>query len=271
MFATRWILYGSLVTAFIQTIASIVNVTSGTSGGLDETASILFVIVSSFSFSKDFFSTALFMQQAHFKEERLAVVRESEALRVQAMNWGVELPSVDNPMFSEPSADMEMQADVEAEAPIEQDLAFDDDLLHDDGDGDAKSENGSVSNAHVTSVAYADETFLIMKQQMEERGIVPAAYIPLPELQAEISEIEKAILTDQPYDDKRFEFLQACRERNPEWKAEQAELRRKWREEIGDYCAECLQIQRSFIPGSIYRDSIERLMEQGLSKLLAKR
>ena len=172
----------------------------------------------------------------------------------------------DNPMQSGPVHDLESQANAD-----EEDLAFDDDFQHDDADDISVSENDSISSIHTTSVAYADETFLIMKQQMEERGIVPAAYIPLPELKAEMSEIEKAIFNEQPYDEKRYEFLQACRERNPEWKAEQAELLRKWREEIGGYCAECLELQRSFIPGSIYRDSVEGLMELGLSKLLAKR
>ena len=120
-------------------------------------------------------------------------------------------------------------------------------------------------------VAHADKTMEILKAQLQERGIQPAEYIPLPELKAEIELLAEAINAGRLYDEKRYEHLMRCLERNPEYQQEQAVVALGWREEVLPFCAECLQTQRAFIPGSVFRSSTENLIEMGLSKELALR
>ena len=122
-----------------------------------------------------------------------------------------------------------------------------------------------------SSLPFADQTVDVLKRQIAAKGEQPAEYIPLPQLKAQYTDIMRLAQAGEPYDEARLEYLELCLSVNPEYRAQQAQEVRRWREESAAFCELCLEEMRSFVPSTIFQNSTEQLIELGLSKELANR
>ena len=238
-FTLRCVLYGSTLASLVQAVASIVGVAQGTSSsGLAPSAAIVFAIFSIFNTLRGFISTAMFLLSADLEEADVALVSASDAKRLESIEFGVELEDIitgdlkkdeksdlkkDIPTLSGADEDKSVVlTPFDAEkAPVAAADVVDDYL------DDTKEDTGF--KVHTTKERFADETLAIRTDQLKEKGIMPAEYIPLPELKAEMQRIMNLMERNQPFDEARWDFLSLCLQRNPEFRAEQEELARRWR------------------------------------------
>ena len=95
--------------------------------------------------------------------------------------------------------------------------------------------------------------------------------LSLDQILEEIGNIMKQVQSDLPYDSNRLEQLIKMQEDNPDFQAQIVEEYENWRDEINDYCAECLDIMRSFVPPNIFSCTFESLLEQNLPEEIARR
>ncbi len=96
-------------------------------------------------------------------------------------------------------------------------------------------------------------------------GLSPLEYIPLAAIKAELEDLfnaaNKGIIVSQiyflnlifiltpglPFDETRMDYLLTCMEVNPDFKREKDDETRRWVEEIGEYCEECLESMKGFV------------------------
>lgn len=116
------------------------------------------------------------------------------------------------------------------------------------------------------------ETTSILKSQLLHHGIRPIEYIPLAELNAELSEIFALANRGVEFDEARLDYLLMCMDNNPEYVTQQETKAKAWRDEISTFAAACLRIMRGFVPPNIFHSSFTMLTENdGLHPELAKR
>jgi len=127
------------------------------------------------------------------------------------------------------------------------------------------------SKAYDSDIKHADETVLVMRNQLLKKGEMPLMYIPLDELQAELNEWIAKINRNEQYDEKRLDFLVACLEINPDAIAEQQRIRSEWDEANTAFLDTCFVELFAFIPPDIASLSLEQLVAKGYTKELAKR
>jgi len=127
------------------------------------------------------------------------------------------------------------------------------------------------NKAYDTDVKHADETVLVMRNQLLKKGEMPLMYIPLDELQAELNEWIAKINRNEPYDEKRLDFLVACLEINPDAIAEQQRIRSEWDAANTAFLDTCFVELFAFIPPDIASLTVEQLVAKGYTKELAKR
>jgi hypothetical protein len=134
------------------------------------------------------------------------------------------------------------------------------------------TESASAKEALTGSRRYLAETADMLREQLRKLNVTPMEYIPLPDIQAELQQIFEKLNNDQPYDERRMDFLLMCMELNPVYRAEKEEIARAWREEMSVFASECLQTMRGYVPAHIADATLQSLQEQdGLHADLAKR
>jgi hypothetical protein len=133
-------------------------------------------------------------------------------------------------------------------------------------------ESASAKEVLSGSRRYLAETADMLREQLRKLNMTPLEYIPLPDIQAELQQIFEKLNKDQPYDEKRMDFLLMCMELNPVYRAEKEEIARAWREEMSVFASECLQTMRGYVPAHIAESTLQSLQEKdGLHVDLAKR
>lgn len=140
---------------------------------------------------------------------------------------------------------------------------------------DMTGESGEVDERGIrfsASTKFADQTLEILRSQLKKEGKIPVEFIPLAELKAEIAVIFSKANNGVPYDEARLDYLLMCMDFNPEYKAEKELETKRWRNEIGPFASDCLEMMRGFVPPFVFHASQESLVnEYGMSKELAKR
>lgn len=135
----------------------------------------------------------------------------------------------------------------------------------------AKAE-ASTAEVFTGGEKYLPETMEILRQQIRKLGLVPMEYIPLAEIRQELQTIFDKLNNDEPYDEKRMDFLLLCMENNPLYIAEKEAEAKKWRDDMAIFTTECLDTMRGYIPPHIFEATLDSLQEEdGLPKELAKR
>lgn len=118
---------------------------------------------------------------------------------------------------------------------------------------------------------YADEDVEVLEQQLKAHNIQAARYIPLPVLKSELSLIMSKMQNNEPFDERRLDYLFRCLAFNKDYIAEQEEEHRLWQESVSALTNEYLQQERAFIPADIFSASLDNLVSRGVSTALAKR
>jgi hypothetical protein len=90
-------------------------------------------------------------------------------------------------------------------------------------------------------------------------------------IMAEIGSIMEQVNLGESYDNNRLEHLIKLQEENLEFKQSIIEENERWRDEVNIYCAECLDVMRSFVPPNIHRATLEDLLQLHLPEDIAKR
>jgi hypothetical protein len=125
---------------------------------------------------------------------------------------------------------------------------------------------------HMAKLEYADENVDILKDQLNEVGMNPLEYIPLPKIEAELAHLTRQVNNGESFDEKRLDHLLACMERNPQYRATVEERRHREREKLAPILLEHLATMRGFVPPAIFSATLESLQQEGgYSKALAKR
>jgi len=124
---------------------------------------------------------------------------------------------------------------------------------------------------YMSGVKHADENLLVMRNQLLKKGEMPLMYIPLDELQAELNAWIAKINRNEPYDEKRLDFLVACLEINPDAIAEQQRIRSEWDAANTAFIDTCFVEMFAFIPPDIASLTLEQLVAKGYKRELAKR
>lgn len=94
---------------------------------------------------------------------------------------------------------------------------------------------------------------------------------PLSDIQQELVELIEQTERGISIDETRFDYLIKLQEHNKEYQKMMEEERENWIESVGEFCQQCLERMRSFIPLNIFDCSVNDLVELGLSSELAKR
>jgi hypothetical protein len=118
---------------------------------------------------------------------------------------------------------------------------------------------------------YADEDVEVLEQQLKAHNIQAARFIPLPVLKSELSVIMSKMQSNEPFDERRLDYLFRCLAFNKDYIAEQQEEHRLWQESVSSLTNEYLVQQRAYIPVDIFSASLENLVQRGLTTGLAKR
>lgn len=111
----------------------------------------------------------------------------------------------------------------------------------------------------------------IMSENTEALQGETDGIMSLDSILAEIGEIMERVNNGEPYDNDRLEVLIKMQEENPEFKQQMADEIERWRDEVNLYCAECLDVMRSFVPPNIFSATYEALIDQHLPEDIAKR
>jgi hypothetical protein len=122
-----------------------------------------------------------------------------------------------------------------------------------------------------SDVVYSEKVLEILQNQLKNIGHTPLDFIPLEDLQAEISVLVHKLNSGLPYDENRLEYLLLCLEMNPDHKNNLSEENRLYRTSVLPYCYDCLLKIRTFVPPHIFKSSINSLISEGMSKGLASR
>ncbi|RYH29170.1 hypothetical protein EON65_09450 [archaeon] len=116
------------------------------------------------------------------------------------------------------------------------------------------------------------ESVRVLQQQLNHHGIRPIEYIPLAELNVELSEIFSLANRGLPFDESRLDYLLLCMDNNPEYIKQQETKDAQWRAEFNPFAQTCLKIMRGFVPPHIFHSSFATLTEkEGMHVDLAKR
>jgi hypothetical protein len=127
---------------------------------------------------------------------------------------------------------------------------------------------------YVTSIPHAEEQQNVIISQLKQLGVQPLEYIPLNELKAQIEVLINKLnngIDLKHTENYRLEYLMSCLTLNPEYRAEQDEVKILWRIEAQEYAQECLQIIRGFIPPDIFTTTRKKLKQLGMTDKLIRR
>ena len=80
-----------------------------------------------------------------------------------------------------------------------------------------------------------------------------AGLATLDEISDEIEQIIQQINRGEDYDEGRLEYLSNLQLEHPEYQAKIAEEYEQWRNSIDEFCKDCTDAMRSFIPVNIFR------------------
>ena len=124
-----------------------------------------------------------------------------------------------------------------------------------------------------SAVPHCDETQEVLKLQLQAIGEAPLQFFPLQELQGELGVLISKMNSSASIsmeDERHIDYLLRCLQVHPEYREEKEELRRVWLEKARPFAADCLEIMLSWIPPSVFSDSIEDMTSayEGLSKPL---
>jgi hypothetical protein len=130
----------------------------------------------------------------------------------------------------------------------------------------------SAEELYLAKLAYADENVDILKVQLQEVGMNPLEYIPLPLIEAELAQLTRKVNNGETFDEKRLDHLLACMERNPQYRQTQEQKRIQEREKLAPILVRHLATMRAFVPPTIFSTTLQGLQDEcGYSKALAKR
>jgi len=136
----------------------------------------------------------------------------------------------------------------------------------------SESEAPNMEDLHSAKLEFADENVDILKDQLQEVGMSPLEYIPLPKIEAELAQLTRKVNNGETFDEKRLDHLLACMERNPEYRLTQEQKRLREREKLAPYLVDHLATMRAFVPPYIFSATLQMLQDEvGYSKALAKR
>jgi hypothetical protein len=105
----------------------------------------------------------------------------------------------------------------------------------------------------------------IKKTPIKKKGL------SLQQIQAEILEIWKACDAGKDIDERRLDELLKMQEAHPDYQAYVECERKHWLESVSEFCQQCLERTRSFIPVNIFETSVDDLINLGLSSEIARR
>jgi hypothetical protein len=88
------------------------------------------------------------------------------------------------------------------------------------GPGGADPYTGSLSG----NLRYIVQTAEVLREQLRKLGVVPLEYLPLQEIQDELQAIFTKLNNNDPYDEKRMDYLLMCMELNPVYRAEKVRI-----------------------------------------------
>jgi hypothetical protein len=132
--------------------------------------------------------------------------------------------------------------------------------FHEQGDNELAAEDDS----HEPELDQPEES-------TETAGYEDVESMSLVAILAEIGAIMQQVNAGEPYDNNRLELLIKMQEENLEFKQQIEEENERWRDEINSYCAECLDVMRSFVPPNIFSSTLETLLDLHLPEDIAKR
>jgi hypothetical protein len=128
------------------------------------------------------------------------------------------------------------------------------------------------SGQYSTDIPFAEKTVDVMKRFIAKSEHEVPIYIPLDEIQAELTTITEAVHAGRPFDEKRLDYLLLCMNYNEDYIREKEEEARQWRDRMDVFSQECLSTMRGFVPPHIFSASLASLKDiDGLSEPLAKR
>ncbi len=117
---------------------------------------------------------------------------------------------------------------------------------------DMSSMTDEEGGAFTTTIEYADKTVAVLQSQLRDAGMRPIDYIPLHALQAEITTIMASLNAGESYDQVRLDYLLECLTLNPEYKKQQDDENRQWRDEILPYCDDCVELMRGYVSHYVF-------------------
>jgi hypothetical protein len=119
---------------------------------------------------------------------------------------------------------------------------------------------------------HAYETLEMLKQQVKELGEVPVEYMTLEEIRTELHMLFQQCNEGKPYNEQRLDYLLRCMTLNPQYRKEQEEEAKKWREESREFIEHSLETMRGFIPPFIFTVTEQSLVEgYGMNRMLVRR
>lgn len=93
----------------------------------------------------------------------------------------------------------------------------------------------------------------------------------LEEIDDELQWLTDMANSGRKYDEKRMDYLINLQNEHPDFKAKVAAEHKAWEEKHSSYIAECLSMQRSFVPLNVFKTTQENLISCGLTPECAKR
>jgi hypothetical protein len=94
---------------------------------------------------------------------------------------------------------------------------------------------------------------------------------PLSEIQEELIALVESSDKGVSIDENRFDYLLKLQEHNKDYQQFLEEERENWIDSVSEFCEQCLERMRSFVPSNIFDCSAEDLVALGINPELARR
>ena len=93
----------------------------------------------------------------------------------------------------------------------------------------------------------------------------------LAEIQEELLSLVEMTERGVAIDENRFDYLLKLQDHNKEYQLYLQQERENWIDSVGEFCEQCLERMRSFVPVNIFDCSIDDLVSLGISAELGRR